>query len=243
MSLPTLWADVGFTPNPAQEQAIGHVAGPLYLPAGPGSGKTRVLLWRTVNLIVFHGVKPDEIFLSTFTEKAALQLKEGLRGLLAIASRHTDQHYDMAGLYVGTVHALCRRLLLDRRLHPQRQRGQVPALHDELSQYLSIYRPARWTALTEPLGLPNINELINELFTGRKFSSRHAAVTHCLSLFNRLSEECLDPPTLVKTLHQPAVLNHFGKGRNTRKKSEEWLWEVTFEEAKAAVEQEWATYR
>jgi len=123
MSLPTLWADVGFTPNPAQEQAIGHVAGPLYLPAGPGSGKTRVLLWRTVNLIVFHGVKPDEIFLSTFTEKAALQLKEGLRGLLAIASRHTDQHYDMAGLYVGTVHALCRRLLLDRRLHPQRQRA------------------------------------------------------------------------------------------------------------------------
>ena len=91
MSLPTLWADVGFTPNPAQEQAIGHIAGPLYLPAGPGSGKTHVLLWRTVNLIVFHGVKPDEIFLSTFTEKAALQLKEGLRGLLAIASRHTER--------------------------------------------------------------------------------------------------------------------------------------------------------
>lgn len=207
MSLPTLWADVGFTPNPAQEQAIGHVAGPLYLPAGPGSGKTRVLLWRTVNLIVFHGVKPDEIFLSTFTEKAALQLKEGLRGLLAIASRHTDQHYDMAGLYVGTVHALCRRLLLDRRLHPQRQRGQVPALHDELSQYLSLYRPARWTALTEPLGLPNFNELINELFTGRKFSSRHAAVTSCISLFNRLSEECQDPKTLVKTVIGNPILN------------------------------------
>ncbi len=165
------------------------------------------------------------------------------RGLLAVASRHTGQHYDLAGLYVGTVHALCRRLLLDRRLHPDRQRGQVPALRDELSQYLSIYRPARWNALTEALGLNNINDLINELFTGRKFSSRHAAVTHCLSLFNRLSEECLDPPTLVKTLHQPAVLNHFGKGRNTRKKSEEWLWEVSFEEAKPAVERELETYR
>lgn len=134
-TLPTLWADVGFTPNPQQEQAIHHIEGPLHLPAGPGSGKTRVLLWRTVNLIVFHGVSPDEIFLSTFTEKAALQLKEGLRGLLAVASRYTGQHYDLAGLYVGTVHSLCRRLLLDRRLHPERERGQVPALRDELSQY------------------------------------------------------------------------------------------------------------
>ncbi|MFZ1829006.1 MAG: UvrD-helicase domain-containing protein [Candidatus Competibacteraceae bacterium] len=207
MTLPTLWADVGFTPNPAQEQAIYHTAGPLHLPAGPGSGKTRVLLWRTVNLIVYHGVKPDQIFLATFTGKAARQLKEGLHGLLAVASRHTGQHYDLAGLYVGTVHSLCRRLLLDRRLHPQRQRGQIPALRDELSQYLSLYRPARWTALTEPLGLPDINDLINELFTGRKFSSRHAAVTHCLTLFNRLSEECIDPPTWVKMIHNPVVLN------------------------------------
>lgn len=134
ITLETLWADVGFTPNPAQEQAIRYMGGPLYLPAGPGSGKTRVLLWRVVNLIVFHEVKPNQIFLSTFTEKAALQLKEGLRSLLAVASRHTNQHYDLAGLYVGTVHSLCRRLLLDRRLHAQRQRGQVPALRDELSQ-------------------------------------------------------------------------------------------------------------
>ena len=197
--LKALWADVGFTPNPAQEQAIRHVDGPLYLPAGPGSGKTRVLLWRAVNLIVFHKVKPDEIFLSTFTEKAALQLKEGLRGLLAVASKHTGQHYDLAGLYVGTVHSLCRRLLLDRRLHPQRQRGQVPALRDELSQYLSLYRPARWKALTEELDIDNIIESINELFTGRPFPSRHAAVTHCLSLFNRLSEECLDSVELANS--------------------------------------------
>lgn len=207
MPLEDLWDDVGFTPNSKQEQAIHHIAGPLHLPAGPGSGKTRVLLWRVVNLIVFHGVKPDEIFLSTFTEKAALQLKEGLRSLLAVASRHTGQHYDLAGLYVGTVHSLCRRLLLDRRLHPERERGQVPALRDELSQYLSLYRPARWNALTEPLGLRDINDWINELFAGRKFSSRHAAVTHCLTLFNRLSEECLDPPTLVKIIRQPAALN------------------------------------
>lgn len=207
MPLENLWDDVGFTPNSKQEQAIHHIAGPLHLPAGPGSGKTRVLLWRTVNLIVFHGVQPDEIFLSTFTEKAALQLKEGLRALLAVASRHTGQHYDLAGLYVGTVHSLCRRLLLDRRLHPERERGQVPALRDELSQYLSLYRPARWDTLTAPLGLNKPIELINELFINKPNPSRHLAVTHCLTLFNRLSEECLEPKTLVKQITSDPKLN------------------------------------
>ena len=125
-------------PTPAQEQAIGHAAGPLYLPAGPGSGKTRVLLWRTVNPIVFHDVKPDEIFPGHFHRKSR-PATQGRFARPVGGCQPPHQHYDLAGLYVGTVHALCR--LLDRRLHPQRQRGQVPALRDELSQYLSIYRP------------------------------------------------------------------------------------------------------
>lgn len=81
----------------------------------PGSGKTRVLLWRTLNLIVFHNLQPNEIFLATFTEKAALQLKEGFQGLLSIASKYTHKPYDIAEMYVGTLHSLCQKLLSDRR--------------------------------------------------------------------------------------------------------------------------------
>ena len=68
LTLDLLWDFFEFTPNPNQKKAILHTDGPLYLPAGPGSGKTLVLLWRTLNLIVFHGVNPDEIYLSTFTK-------------------------------------------------------------------------------------------------------------------------------------------------------------------------------
>lgn len=53
---------------------------------------------------------------------------------------------------------------------------------------------------------------------------------------------CTSEPTRYALTIEQAVLNRFGKGRNTRKKSEEWLWEVTFEEAKAAVERELAQY-
>jgi DNA helicase-2/ATP-dependent DNA helicase PcrA len=89
-----LWKEFGFTPNEEQKAAILHAGGPLFLPAGPGSGKTRVLLWRTVNLITTHGVRPEEIFLSTFTEKAALQLRNGLRTLLSAVSERTGKPCD-----------------------------------------------------------------------------------------------------------------------------------------------------
>src|SRR5438034_1732624 len=107
--LSVLWREFAFAPNDEQQAAILHTDGPLYLPAGPGSGKTRVLLWRTLNLILFHAVKPDEIFLSTFTEKAALQLREGLRGLLALATARSGETCDVSRMYVGTVHSLCQR--------------------------------------------------------------------------------------------------------------------------------------
>src|SRR5690606_24727907 len=116
VTIEDLWREVGFKPNPAQEAAIRQVDGPLYLPAGPGSGKTRVLLWRTLNLVVFHKVPPEEIFLGTFTEKAAHQLREGFRGLLALASERLGQPFDISRMAIGTIHSICRGLLLDRRL-------------------------------------------------------------------------------------------------------------------------------
>jgi ATP-dependent exoDNAse (exonuclease V) beta subunit len=87
----SLFARVGFSPNDSQRQAIEHLHDPLFLVAGPCSGKTRVLVWRVVNLIVFHGVALESIFLCTFTEKAAKQLQNGLVSLLGLASEQTGK--------------------------------------------------------------------------------------------------------------------------------------------------------
>jgi len=127
------WDLLGFQPNDQQRKAILHTEGALYLPAGPGSGKTRVLLWRTFNLIVFHGVKPENIFLSTFTQKAAQQLKEGLLTLLAYATDVLNKPFEINNMYIGTIHALCQKLLQDRRFSLSRKRNRPPVLLDELS--------------------------------------------------------------------------------------------------------------
>jgi DNA helicase-2/ATP-dependent DNA helicase PcrA len=100
-SIESFWESSGFQPNPKQKEAILYPKGPLYLPAGPGSGKTRVLLWRVINLIVCHGIKPEEIYLSTFTEKAALQLRDGLRAYLAIVTANSGVPYDVSKMYVA----------------------------------------------------------------------------------------------------------------------------------------------
>lgn len=196
LTLDQLWHDAAFAPNTKQAAAIRHTNGPLYLPAGPGSGKTRVLLWRTLNLIVFHGVEPEEIYLSTFTEKAARQLKEGLRSLLSLATQHTGKPYDLSGMYIGTVHALCQQLLADRRFSHQRQRRRMPHLLDELDQFFYLNNRQRWQELTAAAGLDDNPEMaINALFAenGRAGESKFVAVSNCLQLFNRLSEECIDP--------------------------------------------------
>ena len=205
IALEQLWDAEKFTPNPAQREAILHVEGPLYLPAGPGSGKTRVLLWRALNLIVFHGVAPDTIYLSTFTEKAAYQLKEGLRALLGRVSNLTGQPYDISQMYVGTVHSLCQRLILDRRFYPHRQRGKAPLLVDELGQYFYLYHTTQWTDLTQQAGFEDANARINALFDGFESLSRHRAVMNCIAFFNRLSEECLDPDALIPQTDDPVL--------------------------------------
>ncbi len=95
-------SSVGHALNPAQQEAVDHVHGPLLVLAGAGSGKTRVLTTRIVHLIERHGVPPDRIFAVTFTNKAAGEMKHRIGRLL-------DR--DPSGLWIGTFHSLSARLL------------------------------------------------------------------------------------------------------------------------------------
>lgn len=208
MALPSLdhfWKLKGFNPNDSQRDAILHTTGPLFLTAGPGSGKTRVLLWRTLNLIVFEKVDPKKIFLATFTEKAAHQLKEGLRSLLGLVTNQTGVPYDISGMSVGTVHSICQNILIDpdRRFTIDGNRSRPPVLLDELSQYFKIYNKKYWLNLlasgdyytgTDPEKEQEVaqREITKYLF-GRDIYSRHLAVTNVIKLFNRFSEENLEP--------------------------------------------------
>ncbi|WP_298829942.1 ATP-dependent helicase [uncultured Planococcus sp.] len=179
-----------FAPNEGQYEAITSLDGPLFLMAGPGSGKTRVLLWRAVNAIVFHSIAPEKIFLSTFTEKAAKQLKDGLQSILGSVTNLTGIPYDISRMYIGTIHSLCQKIIGDRRFVKDRARIKPPILLDELDQYFFVNSGLFWKSVEEIL---QVNEKewrieIKQYFSKRS-DSRHDTSLSIISLFNRFSEE------------------------------------------------------
>lgn len=69
--------------NENQRRAISTVDGPVLITAGPGTGKTFTLVQRAIYLIQERGVRPEEILMATFTEKAAKELVTRITNELA----------------------------------------------------------------------------------------------------------------------------------------------------------------
>ena len=68
--------------DPKKKQVIDHLDGPLLVIAGPGAGKTTAMVERIVEMIK-KGVRPENLFVSTFTEKAARELVSRISDRLA----------------------------------------------------------------------------------------------------------------------------------------------------------------
>ena len=88
--------------NPQQKQAVTAPPGAILVLAGPGSGKTRVLTHRIAYLIGTLGVRPYDILAMTFTNKAAKEMQARVEKLLGGETQ---------GLWLGTFHATCARIL------------------------------------------------------------------------------------------------------------------------------------
>lgn len=87
--------------NDNQKKAIEHIEGPCFVTAGPGSGKTFVVVRRTANMIL-NGVDPNNICLFTFTNKAATEMRERVVKFIGESANQ---------ITVGTYHSVCCRLL------------------------------------------------------------------------------------------------------------------------------------
>lgn len=64
-----------------QAAAIRHGTGPALVLAGPGSGKTCVIIGRVTELISKRGVSPSHILVLTFTKAAAAEMQKRFRFL------------------------------------------------------------------------------------------------------------------------------------------------------------------
>lgn len=88
--------------NEQQRAAVEYLDGPELVIAGAGSGKTRVLTYKIVHLLV-KGYQPGRIMALTFTNKAAREMQERIE---AIVGTGTSKR-----LWMGTFHSIFSRIL------------------------------------------------------------------------------------------------------------------------------------
>ena len=88
---------MGESSNPSQQKAITHKNTPLLVVAGPGSGKTHLVIERVLHMIQ-NGTNPSEILCLTFSEKAAEEMMERLE----------KEGVDVADMGIGTFHSFCK---------------------------------------------------------------------------------------------------------------------------------------
>jgi ATP-dependent helicase/nuclease subunit A len=100
-------------PNPEQQEAIER-AGVVFVSAGAGTGKTRVLVERFVKAVCERELSLDSVLVITYTERAAGELRARIRERLVELGR-TDLARDIDRAWISTIHGFCHRLL---RSHP-----------------------------------------------------------------------------------------------------------------------------
>ncbi len=92
--------------NTEQLAAVRATDGPIIILAGAGSGKTRVLVYKVLYLVLEKQIKPENILMVTFTNKAAGEMKE------RIHTKLLAQAINISSLpSVGTFHSLCAKIL------------------------------------------------------------------------------------------------------------------------------------
>ena len=93
-----------------QLRFIGHDDEPMLAVAGPGSGKTKCVELRTLNLLLNGSAQPEELVVTTFSKPATQELR---RRVEASASA-SGYRGDISPVRISTIHGLCHQILKPR---------------------------------------------------------------------------------------------------------------------------------
>ena len=88
--------------NESQREAVEITSGSTLVLAGAGSGKTRVLTYKLLHLLIKKILTPNQILAVTFTNKAAAEMKSRVSAMV---------NFPIDRMWLGTFHSLCLKIL------------------------------------------------------------------------------------------------------------------------------------
>ena len=176
--------------NENQRKAITTTEGPVLIIAGPGTGKTYTLVQRAVYLIEERQVKAENIFIATFTNKAARELITRLTNKLA----NRGIPINLNEMYIGTFHSLCQRILTEYLAYTRLSKNFLPL--DDFAQPYKVF-----LNIDRFISIPRAKEVLETAARRRSLRADeekwHTAVKLC-SYVNFLSEELIAPEKLIQ---------------------------------------------
>ena len=174
--------------DPKKKEIIEHVDGPLLVIAGPGAGKTMAIVERVVNLIARHQVAPENILVSTFTEKAAAELVSRISDRMA----EEGLKVSLNEMYIGTMHSIFLQVLKDYAEFTRLKKNYKT--FDDFDQKYAVYR----NLYKRFKPLPNLDLVAPEQSNWSKADS-------ICRLVNKVREEAIDAETLLAG-HEPEIV-------------------------------------
>ena len=160
--------------NTVQQEAVKTTDGQVLVLAGAGSGKTRVITYKIAYLINNGYAAPWEVLAVTFTNKAAEEMKKRVIPFLK----------DNNGLWIGTFHSICARIL------------RLEAEYVNLTSSFVIYD-------TE-----DKKKLIKEIVEDLGFDKNQFSLNAMCGSISKLKNRLIDPRTyedMIKTPYDQVV--------------------------------------
>jgi len=88
--------------NPQQKKAVDTIEGPVMVIAGPGTGKTQVLILRIAKILLETQIEPENILALTFTESAVYEIRKRLVSLIGTPGYRVE---------INTFHGFCNKII------------------------------------------------------------------------------------------------------------------------------------
>ncbi len=123
--------------NAEQRTAVDAIEGPVFVIAGPGTGKTQVLTLRIANILKLTDTPPESILALTYTEAAAREMRERLRKVIGSRANKVRMH---------TFHGFAERVISDFPDHFPRIIGAhvaTPAERAEIIDKILLETPVQ----------------------------------------------------------------------------------------------------